>query len=104
MDGITPIPLYWCRGVIIRSLFWVITYTGFRWIFKHYAPVNKTEFCYICKPYNNMNRCIHRFEQNLEKILVDGGEINALVLSTEIILMTSQNVGGVTMSHCNIAM
>ena len=54
-----------------------------------------------------MNRCIHRFEQNLEKILVDGtggGEINALVLSTGIILMASQNVGGVTISHCNIAM
>ena len=39
---------------ITRSLFWVITYSGFRWIFKHYAPVNKTEFCYICIHWQNL--------------------------------------------------
>ena len=53
-----------------------------------------------------MNRCIHRFKQNFEKNLVDGGEINALVLLTEIILMVSQSgrwCDNVTLQYyCNV--
>ena len=51
-----PSPYIGVKELLLDHCFgWLITYT---------------EFCYICKPYNYMNRCIHRFEQNLEKILV----------------------------------